>query len=85
MITSEQKKLYILVTLSVMIINQLLRAIVNIQLRKFRFKEGVKLVCDESHKLISFMYNKLCEASLWPIILTVFSNTPKQQISTDVF
>ena len=56
-----------------------------IQLRKFRFKEGVKLIKDQCYKLISFIYNELCEASLWPITLTVFSNAPEQQISKDVF
>ena len=75
----------ILVILSRMIINQLICAITNIQLRKFRFKEGAKLVCNESHKLISIMYSKLCEAFLWSMTLTVFPNTPKKQISTVVF
>ena len=84
MIASKQKRL-LLVILSGMTINQLFRAIANIQLRKFKFKEGAKLVCNQSHGLISFMHNKLSEASLWLITLTVFPNRPKQQISTDVF
>ena len=35
--------------------------------------------------MTSFIYSKLRKASLWPIILTVFSNTPKQQIFTEAF
>ena len=35
--------------------------------------------------MISFIYSKLYEASLWPNTLTVFSNKHKQQISTIVF
>ena len=62
-----------------MIINKLFRAIANIQLCKFRLKEGAKLVCDQSHKLISFMYSKLCEASLWPITLTSFQIHPNSR------
>ena len=52
-------------------------ALQNIQMRKFRLKEGVKLVQYQSLKQISFIYSKLQGASFWPITLTVFSNTTK--------
>ena len=37
----------------------------------------LKLVQYRSHKLNSFHYSELCEASLWTINVNVFSNTPK--------
>ena len=62
--------------LSRRVINKLLGAIAYIQLRKFRFKEGLKLVSHEFHKMISLIYSKLYEALFQPITLTVFWNTP---------
>ena len=43
-------------------------------MHKFRFKEGSKLVYCQSHKLI-FFNRRLCEASLWSVLLTVFLNS----------
>ena len=68
-----------------MIIYELFCVIANIQLCNLRFEERVELIQYWSLKLISFIYSKLCEALIWPITLTGFSNTPKQQISKDVF
>ena len=81
MIASEQK---ILVLLSRMIMNKLFHVTTTIQLPMFIFK-GVKLVKYQTHKLISFIYSKLQEASHWLITLAVFSNRLTQQISKDVF
>ena len=58
------------------VVNELFRTTANVQLRKFRLKEGLKL-SNISLTMISFIYSRLCEASLWLITLTVFSNTPK--------
>ena len=41
------------------IINKKFRATANIQLHKFRFQEGLKLVKYQFRKLISFVYSKL--------------------------
>ena len=60
------------------IINKLFCETANIQLRKFKFK-GLKLVWYHSSNLISFICSKFCEALLWPNIITVLSNAPKQQ------
>ena len=58
------------------------RAIVNIQMCKFRFKEGLKLVKYPSHKLISFIYSKLCEV----LSFKIHSNSSlSTEISKDVF
>ena len=35
--------------------------------------------------MIYFTYSELCEASLWPITLTVFPNTPRKQFETNIY
>ena len=77
MIGNKQKRL--LVFHSGKITNKSFCVIANTQLRKFGLKEGLKLVQYQSHKLVSFIYSKLCETSLWPITLTAFSNMLKYQ------
>ena len=77
MIKASEQKRMLVIQLSRISKNKLFHATANIQLRKFRFKEGAKLVEHQSQELISFIYSILWEASLWSITLIVFSNAPK--------
>ena len=47
-------------------------------------KKKLQLIYHQSHNFC-VIYNELCEASVWSITLTVFSNTSKQQISQNKF
>ena len=85
MIKASEQKRMLVIQLSRISKNKLFHATANIQLLKFRFKEGAKLVEHQSQELISFIYSILWEASLWSITLIAFSNAPKSLISKDVF
>ena len=56
----KQKRLF----LSRKIINELFQSTANVQLHKFRLKEGLKLVQHHPTRLISFIYSRFREALL---------------------